>query len=330
LFWYSVFLFSIFLCDYNFPHLCIMSLQFPLITVLGPTAVGKTTFAAQLALALDSEIISADSRQVFRGMDIGTGKDFGDYKIGDRIIPFHLIDIAQPGTEYSVFQFQRDFQEARNSILSRGKTPLLCGGTGLYLESVLLGYNFVEVPKNKILRQHLEVFTNDELINKIVSLRPLHNSTDILDRERLIRAIEIESFKDQNKINEVENDFSQTPVFGIRFDRNTIRERITARLTQRLNEGMLEEVQNLLDTGLTKNQLMFYGLEYKFLTLYVTGELSYNEMFTLLNTAIHQFAKRQMTWFRRMEKKGIKITWLEGEDGLTMNLEKVINYLKSM
>jgi len=307
-----------------------MSLQFPLITVLGPTAVGKTTFAAHLALALDSEIISADSRQVFRGMDIGTGKDFGDYKIGDRIIPFHLIDIAQPGTEYSVFQFQRDFQEARNSILSRGKTPLLCGGTGLYLESVLLGYNFVEVPENKILRQHLEVFTNDELINKIVSLRSLHNTTDILDRERLIRAIEIESFKDQNKIKEVENDFSQTPVFGIRFDRNTIRERITARLTQRLNEGMLEEVQNLLDTGLTKNQLMFYGLEYKFLTLYVTGELSYNEMFTLLNTAIHQFAKRQMTWFRRMEKKGIKITWLEGEDGLTMNLEKVINYLKSM
>jgi tRNA dimethylallyltransferase len=307
-----------------------MSLQFPLITVLGPTAVGKTTFAAHLALALDSEIISADSRQVFRGMDIGTGKDFGDYKIGDRIIPFHLIDIAQPGTEYSVFQFQRDFQEARNSILSRGKTPLLCGGTGLYLESVLLGYNLVEVPVNEILRQQLAELTNDELINKISCYRPLHNTTDIRDRERLFRAIEIEWFKQQHKNQKVENDFSHTPVFGIRFDRKTIRERITARLTQRLNEGMLEEVQNLMDSGLTKNQLIFYGLEYKFITLYLAGELNYNEMFTLLNTAIHQFAKRQMTWFRRMEKKGIKITWLEGEEGLTMNLEKVINYLKSM
>ena len=305
-----------------------MSAIFPLITVLGPTAVGKTTFAAHLALALDAEIISADSRQVFRGMDIGTGKDLKDFNINNQIIPSHLIDIADPGTEYNVFQFQRDFQVARNSILSRGKTPILCGGTGLYLESVLMGYNLVEVPENEVLRQQLAELTDDELINKISSYRPLHNTTDILDRERLIRAIEIENFKHHNENQHVENDFSKTPVFGIRFDRKTIRERITARLTQRINEGMIEEVQHLLDKGITKNQLMFYGLEYKFITLYVTGELSYNEMFRLLNTAIHQFAKRQMTWFRRMEKKGIKITWLEGEDGLSANLNKAMNCLK--
>jgi len=271
-----------------------MSSQFPLITVLGPTAVGKTTFAAHLALALDAEIISADSRQVFRGMDVGTGKDLSDYWIEGKIIPSYLIDIADPGTEYNVFQFQHDFKNAWDLITSRGKTPLLCGGTGLYLESVLLGYNLVEVPENEILRQQLAELTNDELINKIVSLRPLHNTTDILDHERLIRAIEIESFKDQNKNQQFENDFSQTPVLGIRFDRKLVRERITSRLTQRLNEGMIEEVEKLLDSGLTKNQLMFYGLEYKFITLYITGELSYNEMFTLLNTAIHQFAKRQI------------------------------------
>jgi len=305
-----------------------MNSLYPLITVLGPTAVGKTTFAAHLALALDAEIISADSRQVFREMDIGTGKDIGDYKFADRIIPSHLIDIADPGTEYNVFQFQHDFKAARNSIIARGKTPVLCGGTGLYLESVLLGYNLIEVPVNEKLRQHLTELSNDELIKSISSQRLLHNTTDILDRERLIRAIEIETFKGQNISQQIETNFSQTPVFGLRFDRKIIRERITTRLTQRLNEGMLEEVQHLLDNGISKEQLMFYGLEYKYLTLHLTGELNYNEMFRLLNTAIHQFAKRQMTWFRRMENKGIKIYWLEGEDGLQMNISKAINHLK--
>lgn len=307
-----------------------MSPKFPLITILGPTAVGKTTFAAHLALELDAEIISADSRQVFREMNIGTGKDLEDYTVEGKIIPSHLIDIANPGTEYNVFQFQSDFQEARNSIISRGKTPLMCGGTGLYLESVLLGYNLVEVPLNETLRQYLASFSNEELITRIASYRPLHNTTDILDRDRLIRAIEIESFKNQNINKLAQVDFRQTPVFGIRFDRKIIRERITARLTQRLNEGMPEEVQHLLDRGLTREQLTFYGLEYKYVTLYLTGELSYNEMFTLLNTAIHQFAKRQMTWFRRMENKGIKIIWLEGDDGFPANLNRVTNYLKSM
>jgi len=307
-----------------------MSSRFPLITVLGPTAVGKTTFAAHLALAVDAEIISADSRQVFREMNIGTGKDLGDYVIDDQVIPAHLIDIADPGTEYNVFQFQRDFQTAWDSITSKGKTPLMCGGTGLYLESVLLGYNLVEVPANEILRQQLAELTNDELIYKISLFRPLHNTTDIFDRERLIRALEIELLKQQYIDKQTINDFRKTPVFGIRFDRKTIRERITARLTQRLNEGMPEEVQHLLDKGLSKDQLMYYGLEYKYLTLYISGELNYSEMFRLLNTAIHQFAKRQMTWFRRMEKKGVRIIWLEGEDGLNDNLDKAINYLKSI
>lgn len=307
-----------------------MSLKFPLITILGPTAVGKTTFAAHLALALDAEILSADSRQVFKGMDIGTGKDIGDYKIDKHIIQSHLIDIADPGTEYNVFQFQHDFQIARDLIITKGKTPLMCGGTGLYLESVLLGYNLVDVPVNESLRHELTELTNEELINKLSFYRPLHNTTDILDRERLFRAIEIEWFKQQNNDEQLLNDFSHTPVFGIRFDRKTVRERITARLTQRLNEGMIEEVQHLLEKGISKESLMFYGLEYKYVTLYLSGELSYNEMFRLLNTAIHQFAKRQMTWYRRMENKEIMIFWLEGEDGLLVNLDKAINYLKSI
>ncbi len=306
-----------------------MSSKFPLVTLLGPTAVGKTTFAVQLALELDAEIISADSRQVFRGMDIGTGKDISDYKITNHVISSHLIDIAEPGTEYNVFQFQQDFQVARDLIISKGKSPLMCGGTGLYLESVLLGYNLVDVPVNEVLRQQLSELANDELIKRISSYRPLHNTTDILDRERLIRAIEIELYKQQNNHQQLAIDFVHTPVLGIRFDRKTVRERITTRLRQRLNEGMIEEVQHLLDQGISKEQLMFYGLEYKYLTLYLSGEISYNEMFRLLNTAIHQFAKRQMTWFRRMENKGIKIFWLEGEVGPELNHAKALNYLKS-
>lgn len=304
-----------------------MSPKFPLITILGPTAVGKTTFAAHLASALDAEIISADSRQVFRGMDIGTGKDLEDYNVNGQAIPIHLIDIADPGTEYNVFRFQRDFQAVRDSIFLKGKTPLLCGGTGMYLESVLSGYNLIEVPADEFLRQQLADFSNEKLIARIASFRPLHNTTDILDRNRLIRAIEIESFKKQHKNQTIATDFRQTPVFGLRFDRKIVRERISSRLTQRLNEGMIEEVGKLLNSGLTKDQLMFYGLEYKYVTMYLTGELVFSEMFRLLNTAIHQFAKRQMTWFRRMENKGIRIIWLEGEDGLHNNLGKAIDLL---
>lgn len=302
---------------------------FPLITILGPTAVGKTTFAAHLAMAIDAEIISADSRQVYKGMDLGTGKDLADYEIDGKIVASHLIDIAEPGTEYNVFRYKHDFNTAYRAIISRGRTPLLCGGTGMYLEAVLFDYNMVEVPENQQLRAKLAGMPAADLVETISSLRLLHNTTDTMDRERMIRAIEIEAFK-QNSANVVERlHFDNTPVFGIRFSRNVIRERITQRLTQRLNEGMIEEVSQLLENGVGMDRLLFYGLEYKFIALYLSGKLSYRQMFNLLNTAIHQFAKRQMTWFRRMEKKGILIYWLEGEDGLNVNLEKAMSYLNA-
>jgi tRNA dimethylallyltransferase len=304
-----------------------MKTEFPLITILGPTAAGKTAFAANLALALQGEIISADSRQVFIGMDIGTGKDMSDYTIGAHTIPTHLIDIVLPGTEYNVFQYQRDFQVAWTEIVTKGKTPLLCGGTGLYLEAVLMGYDLSEAPVNENLRLELATLSNAEMVAQLSALRPLHNTTDILDRERLIRAIEIEWYKQNKKADQPINIFRNTPVFGVRFERKTERMRITQRLTQRLEEGMVEEVQHLLDTGISKERLMFYGLEYRYVTMFLTGELSYREMFSQLNTAIHQFSKRQMTWFRRMGKRGIHINWLDGEDGMQLNLQKVLGYL---
>lgn len=306
-----------------------MNQTFPLITILGPTAVGKTTFAAHLAVALDAEIISADSRQVFKGMDIGTGKDLSDYKLENRVITSHLIDIAEPGTEYNVFQFKRDFDAAYSLISAKQKTPILCGGTGLYIESVLLGYDMLEVPVNNMLRQELDQLSNEKLIDELATLRPLHNTTDSFDRDRMIRAIEIEKYKLACPLQNAENDFRKTPVLGIRFDRKTIRERISSRLYQRMNEGMLDEVRGLINNGLTIERLKFYGLEYKYVAMHLAGELSHNQMISLLNTAIHQFAKRQMTWFRRMEKKGIQICWLEGEDGLQYNLQKALDYIKS-
>ena len=304
-----------------------MNIQIPLITVLGPTAVGKTTFAAHLALALDAEIISADSRQVFRGMDIGTGKDLADYSIGDKHVPYHLIDIAESGSEYSVYQFQTDFRAACSAIVSRGRTPLLCGGTGFYIESVLQGYQLTESPVNPKLRLELSEKTDEELIAMLSKLRILHNTTDILDRERLIRAIEIEIYKKHPEINPV-SDFLESPVFGLTFERSVVRQRITERLRQRLENGMVNEVQRLMDRGVSSQRLKMYGLEYKYISMFIEGELDYNEMFELLNTAIHQFAKRQMTWFRRMEKTGIKINWIDGENGLEYNLAKALAEIK--
>lgn len=304
-----------------------MSSTFPLITVLGPTAVGKTSFAAHLALLLDAEIISADSRQVFIGMDIGTGKDMADYTVSDKVIPSHLIDIAEAGTEYSVFRFQQDFHSAWSGIVNRGKIPLMCGGTGLYLEAVLKGYNLVKAPVDDLLRQRLTQFSDKELAVILKELKPLHNTTDILERDRLIRAIEIETYRSERLNQPEENKFLNSPVIGIKFERKIIRQRITARLTQRLNNGMVEEVQHLLDQNIPQEKLKMYGLEYKYITMFLNGELTYNEMFILLNTAIHQFAKRQMTWFRRMENNCIQILWLHGEDGMNENLDKVKNYL---
>jgi tRNA dimethylallyltransferase len=305
-----------------------MSKKFPLVTVLGPTAVGKTTFAANLAIELDAEILSADSRQVYRGMDIGTGKDMADYTVNGITVASHLIDIAEPGTEYNVFQFQRDFESARISIIERNKTPLMCGGTGMYLEAVLKGYNFVEAPFDTELRTELSGYKEEELVAMLNNSRKVHNTTDILDRERLFRALEIEKYRLQKNSIPNENIFQNTPVLGIRFDRKIIRQRITARLMQRLDEGMVEEVQQLINSGISKDRLKMYGLEYKYIAMFLDDEVNYNQMVTLLNTAIHQFAKRQMTWFRRMENSGVKITWLEGENGLQLNLIKAIDYIK--
>jgi tRNA dimethylallyltransferase len=284
-----------------------------MIVVLGPTATGKTQFSAHLAARFNGEVISADSRQVYRGMDQGTGKDYDDYLVDGVKIPYHLVDIVDPGYEYNVFEFRNDFIAAFNSIISRGKTPVLCGGTGLYLEAVLLGYELVNVPVNRQLRDDLANKTQDELNQILSQVTPLHNTTDLTHRERTIRAIEIAMSENQSPGSSHQKLPEFTPIiFGLHFERAEIRARITERLKKRLESGMTDEVVKLLQSGLNAEQLMFYGLEYKYLTLFVTGKISYVEMFSHLNTAIHQFAKRQMTWFRRMEKRGTNIHWIDG------------------
>ncbi|MBM3435885.1 MAG: tRNA (adenosine(37)-N6)-dimethylallyltransferase MiaA [Bacteroidetes bacterium] len=286
--------------------------KFNMVVVLGPTATGKTAFAANLAYRLNGEVISADSRQVYRGMDKATGKDFNDYIVNGVQIPYHLLDIVDPGYEYSVYEFQRDFLEAFHSITERGKLPILCGGTGMYIESVLKGYRLVDVPENPVLREELKTKTDVELIEILKSCKTPHNITDISDRKRLLRAIEIQQYDADHP--EPDRSFPQLRpvIFGIRFEREELKQKITHRLKARLEAGMVDEVKALLAKGLKPEQLKFYGLEYKYLTQYVTGELNYEEMFRLLNTAIHQFAKRQMTWFRKMEREGAEIHWIEG------------------
>lgn len=285
---------------------------YQMITILGPTASGKTRLAAFVADRVDGEIISADSRQVYCGMDIGTGKDYSDYLVNDRQVPFHLIDIVDPGHEYSVYEFQRDFYRVYQDICSRGKRVVLCGGSGMYIESVLKGYALYEVPENLELREALTSRSTEELIDLLESFRTLHNVSDTTDRSRLVRAIEIQYYMIHHQQYEVKYPAIKSHVFGIRFDRQVHRDRITQRLRTRLEQGMVQEVERLIASGIKPEALTFYGLEYRFLTQYVLGELPYDEMFRLLNTAIHQFAKRQMTWFRRMERKGIVITWIDG------------------
>jgi len=302
-----------------------------LITILGPTASGKTGLAATLAAEIDGEIISADSRQVYRGMDLGTGKDLQDYSVEGKQIPYHLIDIADAGEEYNVYLFQKDFIKAYTKICMRGKKAMMCGGTGMYLESVLLNYELKEVAVNKDLRSDLEKLSDEELIQKLKTLRNVHNVTDTEDRERLIRAVEIEEGKRQKAKGKTGKEFPTFKhlVFGISVSREEIRKRITMRLKQRLDEGMLDEIRRLLDQGVTAQQLEFYGLEYKFLTQHVVGEINYNDMFQRLNTAIHQFSKRQMTWFRRMEKKGVQIHWIEGSLPMEDKLRKILNRISN-
>ena len=302
-----------------------------LITILGPTATGKTTLAAHLAAKIDGEIISGDSRQVYRGMDLGTGKDYADYRVNGVVIPAHLIDIEYAGAHYNVYRFQTDFIRTFEDIRLRGKFPVLCGGSGLYLESVLKNYKLIQVPPNKELRKQLEGKTLEELTVILKSLKPvLHNQTDIETDRRIVRAIEIEMYyREHPEINVSMPEINSLNI-GINFDRELRRSRISQRLKQRLDEGMLNEVRKLLDSGLTPEQLIYYGLEYKYLTLHITGDLSYNEMFRQLEIAIHQFAKRQMTWFRGMEKRGTKIHWLDGHLTLDEKLEKIEQIKKTV
>lgn len=295
-----------------------------LITLLGPTASGKTALATRLAARVNAEIISADSRQIYRRMDLGTGKDLADYVVDGREIPYHLIDIAEPGYKYNVFEFQRDFLEAYEQIVARGRTPLLCGGTGLYLESVLRGYRLVPVPENPQLRAELEGRTLEELTALLATYKQLHNTTDVDTPKRAIRAIEIEEYYRTNKVDERPFPQLSSLVIGVDIDRELRRRRISERLRARLEQGMVDEVRNLLQEGVPAADLMYYGLEYKYLTLHVIGQLSYEEMFRSLEIAIHQFAKRQMTWFRGMERRGITIHWLDGTRPVDELVERIV------
>ena len=289
--------------------------SYDLITVLGPTASGKTRFAVQLADRLGAEIISGDSRQVYRRMDLGTGKDLDDYRIGDRSVPYHLIDIVEPGTKYNVFEYQRDFLEAYNDIHRRGRKAVLCGGTGLYIESVLRAYRLSPVPQNPELRERLADKSQEELTALLATYKSLHNTTDVDTAQRAIRAIEIEEYYRQTPLDRRPFPKIESLTLGVDVSREVRRERISQRLRKRLDEGMCGEVERLLAEGIKPEDLIYYGLEYKYVTLYVTGQITFDEMAQQLEIAIHQFAKRQMTWFRGMERRGTPILWIRlGED----------------
>lgn len=299
-----------------------------LITILGPTATGKTTLAANLGALIGGEIISADSRQIYKRMDIGTGKDLNDYDVQGTKVPYHVIDIVEPGVKYNVFEYMNAFTNAFNQVIENENIPILCGGSGMYLDAVLRGYELSKVPYNKELREECEKLSFNELIEKLKSYGPLHNTSDITSDERLYRAIEIAEFQALNRVSTFDLPKFSSTNFGIMFDRDVLRERITERLHQRLDQGMIAEVKELIQAGLNADDLIYYGLEYKFITYYVSGQLSFNQMFNQLNIAIHQFAKRQTTWFRRMEKKGVKIIWIDGNIDLGEKLGLILGHLK--
>lgn len=303
--------------------------DYDLITILGPTASGKTPLAAALASRLDSEIISADSRQVYRGMDLGTGKDLADYTVAGKTIPYHLIDIVDPGYKYNVFEYQRDFLQAYQSVRERGKLPILCGGTGLYLEAVLKGYRLIPVPENPELRNRLSDKSLDELTRILSSYKKLHNSTDVDTVKRAIRAIEIEEYYLTQDVEERSFPTINSLIIGVDIDRELRREKITRRLKQRLDEGMVDEVRQLIVGGVSPDDLIYYGLEYKYLTLYAIGELTFEEMFHQLEIAIHQFAKRQMTWFRGMERRGFTIHWIDASLPMEQKVDSILNLLNT-
>ena len=311
-----------------------------MLTILGPTASGKTDVATRLAAAFpdcfdgqEAEIISADSRQVYRGMDIGTGKDLADYTVQDKQIPYHLIDICEPGTKYNLFQYQQDFFDAYQDIQSRGRFPILCGGTGLYIESVLKGYHLSPVPQNPQLRQELDGKSLEELTRMLASLKQqtgsnMHNRSDVDTAQRAIRAIEIERYNLEHPVPERELPAVESLIIGVGIDRDARREKITRRLKQRLDDGMVDEIRGLLNRGILAEDLIYYGLEYKYVTEYVTGKTSYDEMFRSLEIAIHQFAKRQMTWFRGMERRGFTIHWIDALQPMGVKVDEIIKKLK--
>ena len=301
--------------------------KYELITILGPTASGKTALAASLAARLDTEIISADSRQLYRGMDIGTGKDLADYVVDGKSIPYHLIDICDPGYKYNVFEYQHDFFQVFISLRDRGLVPILCGGTGLYIEAVLKGYKLLDVPPNPALRERLREKSLPELEILLASYKVLHNKTDVDSVQRAIRAIEIEEFYRTQAPDVREYAPLNSLLVGVAIDRELRREKISKRLRARLDEGMVDEVRRILSNGVAPEDLIYYGLEYKFLTLYIIGKLTYEEMVSQLEIAIHQFAKRQMTWFRGMERRGCTIHWLDATLPMADKVEQILTWL---
>ncbi len=298
--------------------------KYNLIVILGPTATGKTRFASLIASKIDGEIISADSRQIYKRMTIGTGKDLEDYIVNGKQVPYHLIDIEEPGTKYNVFEYQKDFFKAYEDIVTRNKMPVLCGGTGMYIEAVTKGYKLISVPVNNKLRQELEGKTLPELEDILKTYKRLHNKTDTDTIKRAIRAIEIEEYYSTHPEQDADLPVINPVYIGVDVDRETRRRRITERLVRRVDEGMVKEVQDLLDEGIKPDNLIYYGLEYKYITLYLTGELSHDEMIKKLNISIHQFAKRQMTWFRKMEREGININWINAFEKEEERIKKAI------
>ena len=301
-----------------------------MITILGPTASGKTALSTALAARMgNAEIISADSRQVYRGMDVGTGKDLADYRVGEVEVPYHLIDIVEPGTKYNLYEYQKDFHEVYEDIRQRGALPILCGGTGLYIEAVLKGYQLSPVPQNAELRKDLEGWSLEALTEKLKELKAktgsaMHNRTDVDSCQRAIRAIEIESYNLEHPMPLREMSPIDSLLIGVDIDRDSRREKITQRLRQRLETGMLDEVRGLLDGGIPADDLIYYGLEYKYVTEHIIGKISFDEMFVSLETAIHQFAKRQMTWFRGMERRGFTIHWIDSSLPMEVKIETIL------
>ncbi len=301
---------------------------YDLVVITGPTASGKTRLAALLAYATNGEIISADSRQVYKKMDLGTGKDYKDYIVEENKIPSYLIDIREPGYKYNVYEYQNDFFKVYEEIIQKNKFPILCGGTGLYIQAVLERYKMVHVPPDHHLREQLKDKTLQELSNILSSYKKLHNTTDTDTVKRAIRSIEIENYYQNHPEIEVELPKITPLIVAVDIDRELRREKITKRLKERLEQGMVREVEELIKSGTTPEDLIYYGLEYKYVTRYVTGEISYDEMFERLNIAIHQFAKRQMTWFRGMERKGHKIHWVNAKKNIHENVKEILGLMQ--